>query len=98
MQTEFKIVPLRSEYHSTNVWVEFEIDNHKYLIKSDFDCFDRVVILASLLVNKLLSERNRTGNDKWTIKFKWLFAIFDSSKNKNNIAFELSIWYWNYTM
>ena len=48
--------------------------NSTFLIESDFEDFDILVIIAFWTIYKLLLERNRTGTDKRTIGLKCLFA------------------------
>ena len=48
--------------------------NSTFLIKSDFEDFDILVIVAFWTIYKLLLERNKTGIDKRTIGLKCLFA------------------------
>ena len=45
-----------------------------FLIKSEFDDFDFVIILAFWCIYKLLLERNRTGIDRRNVGLKFLFA------------------------
>ena len=48
--------------------------NATFLIKSEFDDFDFVIILAFWCIYKLLLERNRTGIDRRNVGLKFLFA------------------------